>query len=135
MSAYSEVQTTFRNPHLLLEALREMGVPEVQDHIGNPLQLEAYYADEKWDQKAEIIIPKRALGPVSNDIGFVKKADGTYGAVIGDIDDKKYNAAWMKRLLNVYSEKSIMAVARRKGLRFTGKKTVKGKIRLEFVQV
>jgi hypothetical protein len=112
-----------------------MGVPEVQDHIGNPRQLEAYYESEQWDQKAEIIIPKRALTRISNDIGFVKKADGTYGAVIGDIDDKTYNDAWMRRLKTVYSEKAIMAVARRKGLRFTGKKTVKGKIRLEFIKV
>lgn len=107
----------------------------VENHIGNPKTLEAYYTTENWKHKAEIVIPRRSLSRISNDVGFVKGEDGTYRAIIGDIDETKFDEKWMKRLMNTYTEKGYMKIAKRKGLRFIGKTVKNGKMKLQFVSV
>jgi hypothetical protein len=133
MSAYSETRTTFKDAALLLEALKEMGYGEVECHIGNPQQLVGYHGDLRAD-KADIIIRRKHIGSASNDIGFRRGADGTYGAIISDYDSHKHNAQWTAKLRNSYADKGIMRQAKRAGLRFTGKKLVANKMKYEFVK-
>jgi hypothetical protein len=135
MSAYSETQTTFKDAELLIAALLEMGISEVRNHVSNPVTLEDWHGNKR-PEKADIVIPRRAVGSAANDIGFVKGADGTYGAIISkhDATSNRYDGAWLRKLKATYADKGIMRTAARKGLRFVSKKnvTVGGKLKTEY---
>ena len=73
MSAYNEIDTEITDRDCLVEALQELG-HVVQVHE-TPVQLEGYHGDKR-QQRADVIIPRRHVGSMSNDIGFVKGAVG-----------------------------------------------------------
>lgn len=108
-----------------------MGFSEV---LYNPVaqNLEGYHGDKREDV-AEIIVPRIAIGAASNDIGFKRQEDGTYAAIVSDYDKHAHNAAWMTRLKVAYADRGIMQRAAKQGLRFIGKKSVNGKLRLQFM--
>lgn len=147
MSAYAESKTTFKDGKLLIDCLREMGFSEVENHIGNPQPLVGYQGDFRTADgyghtrdanlamKADIILRRKEVGSSSNDIGFVLGSDGTYKAIVSEFDSTRYDSNWVRTLSNNYAEKGVMQVAAKKGLRFTGRKIVKGKVKLSFVQV
>lgn len=122
MSAYAEYETTFKDPKLLCDALKEMGFAEV---IYNPIaqQLEGYHGDKR-EETAEIIVPRRAVGEASNDIGFKKQADGTYKAVISEFDSMRHDSQWMTKLNVSYLERGAISKGMSMGLRYVGKKRV-----------
>lgn len=132
MSAYTEQKTQFKDAALLVEALKACGISEV-NVFETAQQLEGYHGDKRTDT-AEVIIPRRAVGYLSNDIGFKRQPDGTYKAIVSEYDSSRYNADWMRNLVNSYSELGIMRQAKKAGLKFTGKKQVNGKLRLQFVK-
>jgi hypothetical protein len=109
-----------------------MGYTEVENHIGNPQQLVGYHGDLRA-QRADLIIRRKHIGSASNDIGFVKSADGTYAAIISDYDSGRHNAQWTAKLRNAYADKGIMRQAKRAGLKFIDKKMVKNKMKYEFI--
>ena len=136
MSAYNEIETQFSDRDCLVEALREMGYqPQVSE---TPQNLEGYHGDKR-EQKAEIIIPRRQVGSVSNDVGFKKNPDGTYTAIISDYDKStNFNMKKQKQLKALYAEKMAIKQAKKNGLKFMGKKTTTNKEgkpvqRLQFV--
>jgi hypothetical protein len=137
MSAYTERETVFSDPETLVEALKLCGLAsgrELEVHVHSiAQQLEGYHGDLRA-QVAEIIIPRRAVGNASNDIGFKKQPDGTYRAIISQFDSASYNAEWLKKLKNSYTEAGILAKAKKAGLKVVGKKIVNGKMRLQFLQ-
>lgn len=132
MSAYTEQQTQFKYAALLVSALKACGVSEV-NVFETAQPLEGYHGDKRADT-AEIIIPRHAVGSLSNDIGFKRQPDGTYKAVISEYDSLRYNSDWMRNLVNTYSELGLISKAKKAGLKFAGKKQVNGKLRLQFVK-
>ena len=62
------------------------------------------YQGDKRAQKANIIVRRKYVGGSSNDIGFEKKEDGTYAAIISDYDRGRYNDQWMKKLESAYGQ-------------------------------
>lgn len=133
MSAYTERTTQITDADILKECLKEKGVKEVQHH-DKAVQLEGYHGDKRADT-AEIVIPRRAVGGMSNDIGFKKQQDGTYKAIISQYDSNKYNNDWLADLNRKYAEKKIHKVAKVNGLQFVGKKVATdGSFKLSFVK-
>ncbi len=133
MSAYTEQQTQITDADILTECLKAKGVKEVINH-DTAVQLEGYHGDKRKDT-AEIVIPRRAIGGMSNDVGFKKQTDGTYKAVISQYDSHRFNAAWMTDLKKIYAEKKIHKVAKKNGLTFIGKKVGQdGGFKLQFVK-
>lgn len=133
MSKYSENQTQFKDAELLVQALAEMGYTTVE--VNKEAQnLVGYHGDTRAD-KAEIIVRRAYIGKASNDIGFRRNVNGTYGAIISDFDSHRHNAQWLSKLKVKYAEKGIMRTAARQGLRFTGSKVVNGKSQFQFVKV
>ena len=63
----------------------------------DPQHLFGYHGDQR-PEVAHIIIRKTHVGRSANDIGFVKKDDGTYAAIISEFDSTKYGAQWIGRL-------------------------------------
>ena len=81
MSKYSEAATTVRNQSYLVAALTELGYePEVH---ADGAALVGYEGRER-PERAHVIIRRVQIGPASNDIGFVRKPDGTFGAVLSE---------------------------------------------------
>lgn len=85
-------------------------------------------------QKAHIIIRRRFIDGVSNDIGFVKGTDGRYQAIISDYDSGRHNQQWMTAVKKSYAEHGLIQQAARQGLRFLGKKIVNNKPQLQFME-
>lgn len=106
----------------MIEALKELGYqPQVNEKAQ---KLEGYHGDKR-EETAEIIIPRRQVGGVSNDVGFKKNADGTYTAIISDYDKgTNFNLKKQNALKQAYAEKVSMKQAKANGLKFVGKKTV-----------
>ena len=133
MSAYTEQITQITDAEILKDCLKEKGVKEVVHH---PLavQLEGYHGDKRKDT-AEIVIPRKAIGSASNDVGFKKQPDGTFKAIISQYDSGGFNAAWMVDLKKKYAEKKIMKTAKANGLTFVGKKVANdGSFKMQFVK-
>lgn len=146
MSAYSEIQTQFKDGEALIEALQEMGF-KPQNHIGSPMPLVGYQGDYRTADgeghtrditqamKADIILPRAQVGVSSNDIGFVKGPDGTFGAIISEYDSTKHNTAWLNKVRVNYTAKMVQKQAKRAGLRQVGEgKMVNGKMQYIFLK-
>jgi len=103
MSHYSKVTTRLVDEAALLKALADLGFAAVEVHE-RPLGLRGYKGDLRKDT-AHVIIRRRFIGPYSNDIGFLRQADGSYAAIISEFDEveKGYDQAWLNRLSQRYA--------------------------------
>lgn len=103
MSRYVTVRTEFRDGAALVDALMETGnwtVEQIEVHH-EPQNLFGYRGDERAE-KAHIIIRRKYVGSASNDLGFIKKEDGTYEVVISEYDSNKYGSKWIGKLKSNY---------------------------------
>ena len=133
MSAYSQMQTQITDADILKECLKEKGYGNVEHHQ-TAQQLVGYHGDNR-KQTAEIIIRRKHISSASNDIGFKKQADGTYGAIISDYDKIKHTDHWMTDLKKMYAEKKTMKQAKISGLKLISKKvSTNGSCKLNFVK-
>ena len=132
MSAYNEIDTEITDRDCLVEALQELG-HVVQVHE-TPVQLEGYHGDKR-QQVADVVIRRKYVGASSNDIGFVKGADGKYKAIVSDYDRHQYGDAWLNKVRQAYAAKKALKLAKHAGMRVVGHKeipTAQGK-RIQYV--
>ena len=135
MSKYSEAATTVRNQSYLIAALIELGYkPELH---ADGAALVGYEGRER-PERAHVIIRRVQIGPASNDIGFVRKHDGTFGAVLSEYDRGiGFDEKWVGRVQQAYKEQQTMADAKAKGYVFRGREVVQTpegpQIRLQFI--
>jgi hypothetical protein len=104
MSRYCEVQTEFKDQDSLIDALVETGkwtTGQIEIHEV-PQHLFGYHGDQR-EQKAHIIIRRKHVGSASNDIGFVKREDGKYEAIISEYDSGRYGKKWIGSLTGNYA--------------------------------
>ena len=123
MSKYGTLETEIKEQKHLLAALAEMGYrPEVHPH-GSCL---VGYEGQQRPEKANIIIRRHQLDSASNDIGFVKTADGRYVAQLSEYDQRiGFDQKWLNRVHQLYKEKQTIAAAKAKGYIFKGREVVK----------
>lgn len=135
MSHFTDIQLQFKNKNILLEALVEMGwrmeCIEVHD---TPANLYGYQGDMRQDT-ANIIIRRKNVGAMSNDIGFRLNPDGTYTAIISEYDQGhrgkgRYGTEWLGRLKQTYGAKEAERTLKLKGIPYTKSKLDNGTIRL-----
>jgi hypothetical protein len=123
MSKYGTLETEIKEQKYLVAALEEMGYhPEV--HLdGGPL---IGYEGHERPERAHIIVRRRELDSASNDIGFVKTADGRYAAQLSEYDQAiGFDQKWLNRIRQLYKEKQTIAAAKSKGYVFKGREVVK----------
>lgn len=139
MSEYHELKTEYRDAECLVSALKEhepnyhtVEVHDIAQQLFDWHGRKTTYIDKNGD-KANIIVRRNVVGGAANDLGFVKKADGTFSAIISQFDSGKHNAEWLKGLKRTYTEKVTLKTAAKNGLRYLGKKTVNGKTQLQFL--
>jgi len=99
--------------------------------------LTGYHGDER-PERAHVIIRRAQLDSASNDIGFVRGADGRFRAILSEYDRSiGYDAQWLGKVHQHYKEKQTLAVAKAKGYIFRGKEVIQTpngpQIRLQFV--
>ena len=135
MSAYGEYITTLCEEKYLIEGLRAMGY-QVEVHP-DTAPLIGYHGDER-PELAHVIIRRAQLDSASNDIGFVRTADGRFRAILSEYDRSiGYDDRWLGKVHQNYKEQQTLAVAKARGYIFRGKEiihTANGpQIRLQFV--
>lgn len=122
MSAYHSYELDVTDQDCLVEALEEQGFKPVVNEQGQ--HLEGYQGDKR-KQVAQVVIPRKQVGGVSNDIGFAKDENGKYQAVISEFDRSKYNEKWLNKIKQAYAAKKAVKLARAAGMTLAGQRTIK----------
>ena len=133
MSKYNRQKSTYTDRDCLVEALHEMGFADVEIHV-DAVNLIGYHADTR-PEKANVIVRRNYIGSAANDLGFVKEADGTFSCIVSDYDSRKHGVEWMTGLKKAYTEKRLIKHAAKNGLKYLGKKVVKGRVQLKWLDV
>ena len=111
MSKYlTFTDVVFTNKALLLAALADLGYTDVEQ--GEALRLYGYQGDER-SESAEIVVRRRFLGPVSNDLGFAQTAEG-YTPIISEYDQRTmHDGKFVALLRAAYNERVVGEMQRR----------------------
>lgn len=115
MSRYTELKTNFKDRDCLVKALNDVGYEtvEVNDEAQPLVGYQGDFRDkDNWnghtrnpDQavKAHVIVRRRHIGSVANDLGFERMPDGKFRAIISDYDSSKHNQSWQNKLTQRYN--------------------------------
>lgn len=127
-SHYTVCQTELKDEKALVAALADLGLP-AEVHA-TPAALYGYEGDER-PERAHVVVRRAHVGHASNDIGFVREADGRYRAIISEFDGRRYDAAWLGKLAQRYARNVVVRAAAARGQRVVGEETLPdGRIRL-----
>lgn len=96
MSHFTTMTTQLTDTEALRAALADVGYREVEVH-DQPQPLYGYQGDRRAD-RAHVIVRRKHVGRLSNDIGFLRQDDGTFLAVISDYDRARHDERWLGRL-------------------------------------
>ena len=100
----------FKDRRLLLAALADLGYTEVEE--GEALPLYGYLGDRR-QETAEIVIRRKYVGSLSNDLGFARTAQG-YVPVVSEFDQRTlHGGQFLVKLRTAYSERVVEEVRRR----------------------
>ena len=101
MSQYLNIATQIVSGEHLAKALKDVGFNQVEVYqTAQPLK---GWPDDKRENTAEIIIRKKYAVSASSDIGFKLGTQRRFTAIISDMDQDSYNAAWLSRLTQRYA--------------------------------
>lgn len=135
MSEFVECTTKIKSQRDLIEALIEIGFKKEEIEVHEEAQHLYGFQNDKRPEKANVILRRKYVGGASNDIGFLRKKDGTYEFISSAYDrgaggrhaqhTHGYNEAWLKDLTQKYTEKLYTRTAKAKG--YEVRKTIEGK--------
>ena len=127
--AFTEV--VFKDRALLVGALEAIGCTGIRQ--GENLPMGRYWA-EQTETKADVIVPRGAVGNSFGDIGFTRVEGGAYAPVLDDLDrSRALDGKFLPRLRAAYNELAVAQVATR--VNGTMQRSVSGgvlKIRVRF---
>lgn len=109
MSHFTRIRTQLRDTEVLVEALHAVGHRHVEVH-DEPRTLYGFQGDAR-QERAEVIIRRAHIGSASNDIGFARRPDGSYEAIISDYDRRRYDEAWLAKLTHSYGHAATLRYA------------------------
>ncbi len=116
-------QIIFKDRGLLMAALADLSYTQVED--GQDLPLYGYRGDRR-PETAGLVVRRAHIGSASNDLGFVRSADG-YFPIISDYDQRTLlEGRFLLRLRVAYAEHVVETV--RKRLRASVRRTVEGSV-------
>jgi hypothetical protein len=129
MSHFTTLRTQITDAKALAAALADLGFKDVEVHAAAQ-HLYGYQGDLR-PQTAEVIVRRKHLGWLSNDLGFKRNAAGTFDAVISDYDSGKYSQEWLGRLAQRYAYHVARARLEEQGFALVSEESRKdGKIHL-----
>lgn len=109
MSHFTRVRTALRDADLLVQALAAVGCKTVETH-DTPQTLYGYQGDAR-PERAEVIVRRAHIGRLSNDIGFRRRDDGTFEAVISEYDRHRHDHRWLTRVARAYGHAAALRYA------------------------
>lgn len=113
----------FKNRELLLSALGELGYTQIEE--GQDLPLFGYRGDRRAETAA-LVVRRQHIGSASNDLGFVRTADG-YFPIISDYDQRTLlGGRFVASLRVAYNERVVETVRHR--LRASMQRTTEGSL-------
>jgi hypothetical protein len=97
----------------IVKALQELGyTAEVHDKAKN---LEGWHGDQR-KQKANIIVKRQNINSAANDVGFLRKADGTFEMIISSFDKHaSHGKKFTQELLQLYGKHKTLKQAAQMG--------------------
>lgn len=101
MSHFSRINTKIVDQDALVKALADVGYSRVRVHE-QAVPLEGFLGDGR-EQRAHVVVPRREVGRLSNDLGFERTVDGTFRAWISDFDARKHDGRWLDTLTHRYA--------------------------------
>lgn len=109
ISEYCVVQLQMNDADCIVKALQELGYPaEVHDSAQN---LIGWHGDTR-EQKANIIVRRKHINSASNDIGFLKKSDGSYEMIISEFDKSAtHSKKFTQELAQLYGKHKTLKQA------------------------
>jgi hypothetical protein len=129
MSHFTTLRTQIADVKALRAALADVGFADV-DVYETAQPLYGFMGDAR-SQTAEVIVRRRHLGWLSNDLGFRRNAAGTFDAIISDYDRRKYSQEWLDRLTQRYAYHAARAKLEEQGFVLTSEENTKdGRIHL-----
>jgi hypothetical protein len=130
MSHFTRLQTRLTDTEALRRALADMGFASVEVHaVAQPL---VGFLGDRRQQTAEVIIRRKHIGWLSNDIGFQRQEDGTFAAMISEYDRRRYSQEWLNRLTQRYAYHATRARLEGQGFDLVQEeKTPDGRIHLK----
>ena len=129
MSHFTRLKTRITDVAALTKALADVGFKNVEVH-DTPQHLYGVGGDRR-EQTAEVIIRKKHIGWLSNDIGFQRQPDGTFEAIISAYDRRKYSPKWLDQLTQRYAYHAARAKLTEQGFDLVSEETAKdGRIHL-----
>jgi len=131
MSRYCDVQTEFTDLNALLAALAELGFTEDQVEVHEAAEHLVGYQGDTRKEMAHVIIRRRHIGRASNDVGFFRKDDGTYAAIISDYDRGRFSERWVGQLKGEYAYHSVRQQMTRRGKTVTRTRLANGRQRIQ----
>lgn len=113
MSEYCVVQLAMNDADCIVKALQELGyTAEVHDKAKN---LEGWHGDQR-KQKANIIVKRQNINSAANDVGFLRKADGTFEMIISSFDKHaSHGKKFTQELLQLYGKHKTLKQAAQMG--------------------
>jgi hypothetical protein len=134
MSEYTTVELEINDPECLKASLTELGYVFEEHETAQHLY---GYQGDKRQQKAHVIIRRKYVGSMSNDVGFLRKEDGTYELIISDYDrsgSKKQAKNLTQALKQVYATHKIKKKAKALGYTVKSQKTTDGKVKIRVMR-
>ncbi|HEU5334039.1 MAG TPA: hypothetical protein VFU73_14770 [Actinocrinis sp.] len=106
MSAYVELASPMTDPECVVKALADMGYPAKKVEVHDtPVPLVGFDRSAAGSV-ANIVIRRKYVGRLSNDIGFLRTATG-YRIFISDYDQHRFGPAWQAQLQLRYIAHSL----------------------------
>lgn len=134
MSEYTTVELEINDPECLKTSLTELGYVFEEHETAQNLY---GYQGDKRQQKAHIIIRRKNVGSMSNDVGFLRKEDGSYELIISEFDSsgsKKQAKNLTQVLKQVYATHKIKKKAKALGYTIKSQKTTEGKVKIRVMR-
>ncbi len=127
MSAYVKIDVKLTSEESIKEALKAMNLPFEEFATAEPLV--DYRGQRRSATRANIIVRRKHLNRLSNDMGFEKLDDGTWRAHVSDYDMPPRSTIWPK-FKQEYAVAVNTRAAKRKGYRVKRENQEDGKIKL-----
>lgn len=113
MSHFTVIRSRIVKVDALIKALADVGFKDVEVHkIAQNLY--GYRGDVRA-QTAEVIIRRKFIGKASNDIGFKRRENGMFDAIISAYDRSRYDQNWLNRLTQRYAYHTTITKLKEQG--------------------
>jgi hypothetical protein len=132
MSAYVGCETEINDLESLIESLVEIGVQREKIEVHDVAQTLHGYQGDVRQQKAHVVVRRRAVGAASNDIGFERMEDGRYKTWVSEYDSMKGLGKQIAsgRLLATYAKTRVLKEATRRRAKSVTCKEENGRTRI-----